>query len=62
MGLKRHVEIKSIESTATGMTEFYTPQSSNETMLVKVEAGVADDLFVHHLRYLGRNDRSRELS
>ena len=50
MGLKRHVEIKSIESTATGMTEFYTPQSSNETMLVKVEAGVADDLFVHHFQ------------
>lgn len=50
MGLKRHVEIKPIESTATGMTQFYTPQSSDETMLVKVEAGVADDLFVHHFQ------------
>ena len=50
MGLTRHVEITPIESTATGMTQFYTPQSSDETMLVKVDAGVADDLFVHHFQ------------
>jgi dTDP-4-dehydrorhamnose 3,5-epimerase-like enzyme len=29
------------------MTEFYTPQSSHETMLVQIPAGTIDDLFVH---------------
>ncbi len=32
------------------MAEFYTPQSSHETMLVQVPAGARDDLFVHHFQ------------
>ncbi|MCM1984507.1 cupin domain-containing protein [Lyngbya confervoides] len=50
MGLSRQIQIKSLESTSSGMAQFYTPQSSNETMLVKVDAGTADDLFVHHFQ------------
>lgn len=29
------------------MAQFYTPQSSHETMLVQIPAGTIDDLFVH---------------
>ena len=47
MGLKRTVHIKPLESTDSGMARFFTPQASHETMMVTVEAGVADDLFVH---------------
>ncbi len=47
MGLIRGVTIQPIESIQGGMAEFYTPQSSNETMVVKVPANVIDDLFVH---------------
>jgi dTDP-4-dehydrorhamnose 3,5-epimerase-like enzyme len=47
MALKNRVEIFSLESIKGGMAEFYTPQSSHETMLVELPAGVVDDLFVH---------------
>lgn len=47
MGLITGVTIKDIESIQGGMTEFYTPQSSDETMVVKVPANTVDDLFVH---------------
>ncbi len=50
MGLKHRVAIKPLESTDSGTTQFFTPQSSHETMMVKVEAGVADHLFVHHFQ------------
>ncbi|MBW4520525.1 MAG: dTDP-4-dehydrorhamnose 3,5-epimerase [Scytolyngbya sp. HA4215-MV1] len=50
MGLKSQVEIYSLESIKGGMAEFYTPQSSNETMLVQVPSGTVDDLFVHHFQ------------
>ena len=39
--------MKRIESIQGGMAEFYTPQSSDETMVVKVPANTIDDLFVH---------------
>lgn len=47
MGLIKGVTIKAIESIQGGMAEFYTPQSSDETMIVKVPAKTEDDLFVH---------------
>ena len=47
MGLIQGVTIQPIESIQGGMAEFYTPQSSNETIVVKVPANVIDDLFVH---------------
>ncbi|NDJ19034.1 cupin domain-containing protein [Myxacorys almedinensis] len=50
MGLKRGIEIIPLSSVKGGMAEFYTPQSSHETMLVNVPAGTIDDLFVHHFQ------------
>lgn len=47
MGLIKGITIQAIESIQGGMTEFYTPQSSDETMVVKVPAKTEDDLFVH---------------
>ncbi|MGD1920094.1 MAG: dTDP-4-dehydrorhamnose 3,5-epimerase [Pleurocapsa sp.] len=47
MGLIKGITIKAIESIQGGMSEFYTPQSSDETMIVKVPANTTDDLFVH---------------
>lgn len=47
MGLIPGITVQSIESIQGGMAEFYTPQSSNETMVVKVPANTIDDLFVH---------------
>jgi dTDP-4-dehydrorhamnose 3,5-epimerase-like enzyme len=47
MGLIQGVTLQPIESIQGGMAEFYTPQSSNETMVVKVPANTVDDLFVH---------------
>jgi hypothetical protein len=50
MGLSKQIEIRHLESIKSGMAEFYTPQSSNETMLVQVSAWAKDDLFVHHFQ------------
>lgn len=47
MGLTTQVEIFPLESIKGGMAEFYTPQSSHETMLVNIPANTIDDLFVH---------------
>jgi hypothetical protein len=47
MGLIRGVTLQKIESIQGGMTEFYTPQSSDETIVVKVPANTVEDLFVH---------------
>lgn len=47
MGLIPGVKIEIIKSIQGGMAEFYTLQSSNETMVVKVPARTIDDLFVH---------------
>ena len=44
------VEIRVLESIKSGMAEFYTPQSSHETMLVQIPAHARDDLFVHHFQ------------
>jgi dTDP-4-dehydrorhamnose 3,5-epimerase-like enzyme len=50
MGLRSGVEIFPLASVRGGMAEFYTPQSSHETMLVNVPAGTIDELFVHHFQ------------
>ena len=47
MGLIQGVTLEKIESIQGGMAEFYTPQLSDETMIVKVPAHSIDDLFVH---------------
>ena len=47
MGLIQGITLHPLQSIQGGMAEFYTPQSSDETMLVKVPASTIDDLFVH---------------
>ena len=43
----RGIEIRYLESMKGGMTSFFTPQTSNETMLVQIPANTVEDLFVH---------------
>ncbi len=43
----RSIEIRQLESIKGGMTQFFTPQASHETMLVQIPANTIDDLFVH---------------
>jgi dTDP-4-dehydrorhamnose 3,5-epimerase-like enzyme len=50
MGLIRQIEVRTLDSIKSGMVEFYTPQSSHETLLAQVPAGLIDDLFVHHFQ------------
>jgi len=50
MGLAKGIEIYALESIQGGMSQFYTPQASNETMLVEIPANSVDDLFVHHFQ------------
>jgi hypothetical protein len=50
MALKQKVEVRYLASIKNGMAEFFTPQTSNETILVQVAAGAMDDLFVHHFQ------------
>ncbi|MBZ8180429.1 dTDP-4-dehydrorhamnose 3,5-epimerase [Oscillatoria salina IIICB1] len=47
MGLSKKIAITPLESIQGGMTQFYTPQSSHETMLVQIPGNTIDDLFVH---------------
>ncbi len=50
MGLVKEIEIRLLESVKGGMAEFYTPQSSHETMLVQIPPNTVDDLFVHRFQ------------
>lgn len=50
MSLINKVEIHLLESIKGGMAEFYTPQSSHETMLVQLPPRTIDDLFVHRFQ------------
>jgi hypothetical protein len=50
MTLIREVSIKKLVSIQGGMSQFYTPQASHETMLVQIPAHSIDDLFVHHFQ------------
>jgi hypothetical protein len=50
MGLINQVEVRVLDSIKSGMVEFYTPQSSHETLLAQIPSGLVDDLFVHHFQ------------
>lgn len=50
MGLINEIEIRPLTSIKGGMAEFYTPQSSHETMLVQIAPNTLDDLFVHRFQ------------
>ncbi|BAQ61328.1 hypothetical protein GM3708_1734 [Geminocystis sp. NIES-3708] len=50
MTLRKKVELKKLESIQGGMSQFYTPQFSHETMLVQIPPQSIDDLFVHHFQ------------
>jgi dTDP-4-dehydrorhamnose 3,5-epimerase-like enzyme len=43
----REIKIRHLESIKGGMVEFFTPQTSHETMLVQIAPNTIDDLFVH---------------
>lgn len=43
----RTVQVRYLESIKGGMVQFFTPQTSNETVLVQIPANTIDDLFVH---------------
>ncbi len=47
MSLSKGVEIYQLTSVKAGMIQFYTPQSSHETMLVQIPPNTIDDMFVH---------------
>ncbi len=47
MSEARGIEIRYLESIKGGMAQFFTPQASNETMLVQIPPNTIDDLFVH---------------
>jgi len=47
MALAKQVEVTQLESIQGGIAQFYTPQASDETMLVQMPANSVDDLFVH---------------
>lgn len=50
MSLARRIEVYPLDSIKGGMAQFYTPQTSHETMLVEIPAHTVDDLFVHHFQ------------
>ena len=50
MPLTRQIEVRSLSSIQGGMAHFYTPQSSDETVLVQVPANTVDELFVHRFQ------------
>ncbi|MEP0912837.1 dTDP-4-dehydrorhamnose 3,5-epimerase [Leptolyngbya sp. FACHB-711] len=48
MSLVRQVKVRRLDAMKSGMVEFYTLQSSHETMLAQIPGRTVDDLFVHH--------------
>jgi|SRR5579883_1449308 uncharacterized RmlC-like cupin family protein len=47
MSKARGIKIRHLESIKGGMAEFFTPQASDETILVQIPPNTVDDLFVH---------------
>ena len=47
MSSARGIEIRALTSTKGGMTDFYTPQTSDQTILVQIPPQTIEDLFVH---------------
>ncbi|NEQ97255.1 MAG: dTDP-4-dehydrorhamnose 3,5-epimerase [Cyanothece sp. SIO2G6] len=50
MGLVRKFTVSSLSTTQSGEIQFFTPQPSDETVLVTVPAKVEQDLFVHRFQ------------
>jgi dTDP-4-dehydrorhamnose 3,5-epimerase-like enzyme len=50
MALTHSITVDALTSIKGGMAQFYTPQSSHETMLVQIPPNTIDDLFVHHFQ------------
>ena len=50
MSAVKGIEIYPLASSEGGMTKFYTPQASHETMLVQIPPRTIGDLFVHKLQ------------
>ncbi|ACB52012.1 hypothetical protein cce_2664 [Crocosphaera subtropica ATCC 51142] len=50
MSLKEGISLQTLEAIQEGTAQFYTPQSSDETMLVQVPRHSVSDLFVHHFQ------------
>jgi hypothetical protein len=48
MGIKQKITIRSLEAIEAGKARFYKPQASDEAILVNINPGVVEDLFVHH--------------
>ncbi|MBD2180887.1 dTDP-4-dehydrorhamnose 3,5-epimerase [Planktothrix sp. FACHB-1355] len=46
----RTIQIRPLSSVKAGMTEFYTPQSSDETMLVQIPPCTIEEMFVHRFQ------------
>ncbi|MBW4662843.1 MAG: cupin [Chroococcus sp. CMT-3BRIN-NPC107] len=47
MSTARGIEIRPLTAIKGGMTDFYTPQTSDQTILVQISAHSIEDLFVH---------------
>lgn len=50
MGLINNIEVRPLESVKGGTVDFYTPQSSHETMLVQIPPATVENLFVHRFQ------------
>jgi uncharacterized RmlC-like cupin family protein len=50
MALVQQIEVYSLSAVTGGMIQFYTPQSSHETILVQIPGGTVEDLFVHQFQ------------
>lgn len=50
MSLARRIEIRPLTSTKGGRTDFYTPQTSDQTILVQIPPYTIEDLFVHKVQ------------
>jgi dTDP-4-dehydrorhamnose 3,5-epimerase-like enzyme len=47
MSSAKRIEIRPLTSTKGGMTDFYTPQTSDQTILVQIPPHTIESLFVH---------------
>ena len=50
MSLKKGISLRKLEATQGSTAQFYTPQLSDETMLVQVPSHSVSDFFVHHFQ------------
>jgi hypothetical protein len=50
MGLVKQVQVRPLRSLKGQGMEFYTPQSSHETLMVSIPIGTIDELFVHRFQ------------